>query len=294
MDMLDIYRQYGVDFRTDGHEHCRTGWVQTDCPYCSQHLKGHFRLGFNLTSRYFCCWSCGPQRLLDTVMRLTGVAYAECRELLSGYEIGRAQHRRKPSIKRGQVKLPAGVGELRQPHRDYLLRRGLNPTTVQNLWGVKGIGIASYLQWRLFIPIFFDWEIISWTTRSISSDTKLRYITADSESEKYPAKLVLYGEDYAKDAVIIVEGPIDVWKIGHGAVATLGTAYSREQVLRASRFPKRIICFDAEEAAQKRAVKLCEALSAFPGTTCNVILDSAKDPGAASNRELRQLRALIR
>jgi hypothetical protein len=292
MNILDIYRQYGVTYRVEGHEHCRRGWVQTDCPYCSQHLRGHFRLGFNLAGKYFCCWACGPQRLTDTVMLLTGVAYHAARELLDGYEFVRPQ-KNKQQMSRGQVKLPPNVGPLQPAHEAYLRRRLMKPDKLVKDWGIGGIGISANLAWRIFIPIHFDNEIVSWTTRAITDQTRLRYVTADADSEKYSCKLLLYGEDFARDAIIVVEGPMDAWRIGFGAVATLGTAYSRAQLLRMSRFPKRFICFDVESAAQKRARKLCTELAAFPGTTTNIVLESAKDPGAAHVDELRQLKKLI-
>jgi len=292
MNIIDIYKQYGVDYLLEGHEHCRKGWVQTDCPYCSKDWK-HYRLGFNLTGKYFVCWACGPHRLADTLMELTGVSFVEVKEILDTYEPLLSQQTTRPTIRRGKVVVPEGVGKLRQAHRDYLMKRGLNPKTIQTLWGVRGISFAKYLQWRLFIPIVYDGEMISWTTRSISKSAEKRYIAASEDDEKLPGKSVLYGEDFCRETVIVCEGPVDVWKVGRGAVATMGTSYTQSQLLRLLRYPRRYICFDSTPEGQVRADSLCEALMAFPGKTRKVILD-AKDAGEASAKELRDLRKLLK
>src|SRR5581483_4434906 len=108
--------------------------------------------------------------------------------------------------------LPAGVSDLLKPHRDYLLGRGFSPKQIedlQRLWGLAGIGVAGRLSWRLFIPIYYRGEMVSWTTRSLR-DTGLRYIRARPEEEKYRAHTLLYGHDLVRDTIIVVEGPFDV------------------------------------------------------------------------------------
>ena len=192
MDILEIYQQYGVDYAAEGHEHCRPGWIQTDCPYCSKGSQ-HYRLGLNIRSRYYNCWACGPQRFIDTLMELTGLPFYECKEVLSTYEpLGAASTRSKrQAIKRSAVVLPKGLlTNLLPQHKDYLKKRGLLPDTICDAWGVKGIGIANYLQWRLFIPIIYDHEIISWTTRSISDKADRRYIAAAEADECRPLRII--------------------------------------------------------------------------------------------------------
>jgi hypothetical protein len=105
-------------------------------------------------------------------------------------------------------------------------------------------------------------------------------------------KDLLYGEDYCRDAIVVTEGPTDAWRIGPGAVATFGLAYSRAQVLRISRYPLRVICFDSEPEAQRQARRMRDELTAFPGETVIVRLDS-KDAASAKPKEVRQLREFL-
>lgn len=174
-------------------------------------------------------------------------------------------------------------------HKEYLEKRGFNSAELKRLWRLKSIGLASKLAWRIFIPIHFNNETVSWTTRKIG-DNGARYISAKSTEEIVSAKTLLYGEDYIQQSLIVCEGPTDAWRIGPGAVATMGISYTKEQVSRISKYPQRVICFDSELEAQKRARKLCNDLESFPGKTLNVVLDS-KDPGSASYEEIQELRA---
>ena len=35
MDIVQLYQDHNVDFMTEGHPHCRPGWVNTVCPFCT-------------------------------------------------------------------------------------------------------------------------------------------------------------------------------------------------------------------------------------------------------------------
>lgn len=194
-----------------------------------------------------------------------------------------------PKTKRGSsVVLPNELGPLLPAHIQYLKQRGFNPEKLIRLWGIQGIGLSKQLSWRIFIPIILNGETISWTTRSIS-DNGLRYITASPLEESENHRELIYGEDHVRHSVVVVEGPIDVWRIGPGAVATMGTGYSRAQLLRISKYPLRCICFDSENTAQRRARQLANDLSSFSGVTTIAEL-SAADPGSADKKEIQELR----
>lgn len=192
----------------------------------------------------------------------------------------------------GAYRAPRGLSGLLQAHRRYLRSRGFNPEELERLWRIQAIGLGGRLRWRIFIPIYYKGEPVSWTTRSLS-DEGTRYLSAKAEEEKVSHKKILYGLDYVRDRTIVSEGPFDVWAIGPGAVCTFGTAFKVQQEAIIGSIPVRYICYDGNEEAQKRAKKLCQHLAAFPGKTANIVLD-AKDPAESRPKELRQLRALLR
>lgn len=284
MKFKQILQEYNIPFKDFGlHHHVTEGWINIDCPFCSKNSY-RFRMGYNLSKLYTNCWTCGSHSAIETLMEITSEPYKVISNLVGKID----REFVKSHAANNKLILPKNLGELQPAHKRYLEKRGLDPQEIQQLWGIKGIGVDSKLPWSIFIPVNINQEIVSWTTRSISDKGK-RYKSAPAEHEKISIKSVLLGEDYATHSIIVVEGPFDCFKIGHGAVCTFGITYTRNQILKISQYPKRVICFDSEKAAQQQAHRLCVSLSQFPGTTVNVVLD-AKDAGSASPREIRELR----
>jgi len=289
MSLPDLLANLQIDFKLAGeHHHAREGWVQIDCPFCS-HSPHKYHLGLVERGNLSNCWRCGIHRSSDALSLITGRSEKEMFLLLRPLFDLPAPRKVKTS---GKLSLPPHSDLLPQHHR-YLERRGFAPSEIESLWGVKGIGNSSRLSWRLLIPIFYEGEIVSWTTRSIGNHSA-RYINAKPDQEKISAKSILYGLDHCSPkAILLVEGPTDVWRIGPGAAAVMGTAYTESQIEILSRFPVRYICFDREPQAQRRAHAIIDQVSVFPGETYNIILEKASDPGEAKGRELRELRSLI-
>lgn len=281
MTVTEALQELGLDYREGGqHHHVNHGWVGVDCPRCSPGaLK--FRLG--IKGRAATCWQCGPVPLLAALHELTGRPYGELKLLLGDPDPPPKQER-----PRGALKVPEGLGPLLAPHRRYLEDRGFDPDELVRLWHLGAYGVHHRLAWRLFVPVTRGGRCVSWTTRNLR-DAGRRWVGAESDEEAEPAKAGLYGEDYPRHGVVVVEGPSDAWRVGPGAVATFGMAYTRPQVLRLSKYPVRAVCFDREEAAQAQARRLCRELAACGGKTVNVVLE-ADDPGSARPREIRELR----
>lgn len=284
MTVQEILDEHGVPWRSAGETpHVTHGWLGAVCPWCGEGT-GKFGLGFRLDSLACTCWKCGPHSAVDALAALTGQPWQRIKELLGSPEPLPREER-----PRGVLKLPAGAGPLLPRHRAYLRRRGFDPDELARIWGVGGIGLAARLAWRLLIPVAFRGRTVSWTTRDVTGRTSLRYVSARPDEEERPAKSVLYGIDHVRHAAVVVEGPADAWRIGPGAVATLGTGWTAEQLALLAAVPVRAVAFDRDPEAQRRAAALCEALAPFPGRTARVEL-SAADPGAAAADEVAELR----
>jgi len=286
MKLQNILQQLNIPFVTPGsHHHVRDGWFGVDCPYCSPGTH-RYRMGISLSGTKSHCWSCGGKGTIGVFAELSQQPYHKVKTLLQGIISNDDVVDTKVS---GKLILPKGLGPLEKSHRRYLERRGFDPDQLADTWGVEGIALAANLSWRIFIPIRLAGNPVSWTTRSLDPNAKSRYITAGKQEEKIHHKTILFGEDYAKHAVIVVEGPFDVFAIGQGAVATFGLSYTKEQVKRIARYPMRVIAFDNESKAKRKAFKLCRDLQTFPGETYRVIL-SGKDAASSPKRELMELR----
>jgi hypothetical protein len=287
--IADILANAGIPFKLAPHRNVRRGWLGTDCPRCSPY-SNKFKLGFELSTGRAHCWTCGGMYGPEVLAQILHQPQKEVYQLLG--ELPKYRSKQEDVKHHGTLKIPPGVGELLPAHRVYLEReRKLDPDVVSRTWNLKGIGIGGRLQWRIFIPIHDEYGVIvSWTTRSVGKNNPLRYCSATEEEEAYPHKSLLYGAHLARHTIIILEGPVDVWTIGPGAVATLGVGYSAKQKQLMMQYPVRIVCFDAEDDAQDRAEQLCKELSTFPGKTENLLLETGKDPNAADREEIQELR----
>jgi len=288
MSIEEILTELGIPFWRHGeHHHVRPNNYGLDCSRCSPG-SGAVRFSIRVDNFWAAsCWQCGKIPVVEALSEASGKPYGFVRSLLGDGGRETVAKDEKPP---GTLAIPAGVGPLLKPHRAYLERRGFDPDALARDWGVQGIGVSSRLAWRIFIPVTNKGKTVSWTTRAIADDNPRRYVNAGSDQEAVPAKSVLFGADKAGHAAIITEGPLDAMRIGPGGVATMGLVVSQAQIAAMAKFPVRAVCFDSEPAAQLRAEALCTALAGLPGRTVRVELESAKDAGAADERELRQLR----
>jgi hypothetical protein len=286
MNLIDILREHKVPFKRHGeHKHTTADHIQFDCPFCSKNT-GKYRLGLSLSKHYFTCWSCGFHNRIETLAELTGLPAYKCKQLLKGIDTEiPAEQKQKP----GKLILPKGLGPLLPVHKKYLKGRNYSPATLEKIWGIQGIGMASKMAWSIFIPIHHNGHLVSWTCRAIGEKNS-RYTSAKCTQEIIPHKELLYGEDYCEQTIVVHEGPTDVWRTGPGSVATFGTALTRSQVLKISKYPKRIICFDKD--AKGYSNKLCDLLCVFPGDTYEICLDS-KDPGSSTVEEISKIREFL-
>jgi len=244
-------------------------------------------MGYSLADGYCACWKCGWHPIVKVVAELLEVSFKEAALLTKTLLTEKTTHTKKT----GKLVIPPGVIPLMDPHKQYLSKRGFDWTDLDENWEVEGIGIAPRYSWSIFIPIHYRGEVVSWTTRAIGKKQS-RYCSASNKQESISHKDLLFGEDYCTHTIIVTEGPFDVFRIGPGAVATFGTAYSTSQVAKMIRFPRRYVCFDNEPEAQRRANALCDQLSVFDGDTFNITLNS-KDAGDTSGKELASLRKLL-
>lgn len=285
-----LFLEHGVQIAPSNHHHTRQGWLNIDCPFCSPN-SNRFRMGFNIKYKYFNCWTCGNHSTYSTIKTLTGIDKQRIKEIIGDFVY---KEKEKEEIL-GKYIEPMGIlPEMKQSHLSYLKNRFHKRTfEIIKKYQLKGIGnLGRDFAWRIFIPYIYRGEKVSWTTRSISDNAVPRYKTAKANQEKISSRKLLFGEDFCRHSIIVVEGPFDAMRIGPGAVAVGGLSYSKSQVLKISKYPYRYICFDNEPAANIRADRLVNDLSIFPGETSLIKID-AKDPGSASIEEIKKLRKLI-
>jgi hypothetical protein len=219
MKITELAEERGIPFKEGGqHHHVQFGYVGFDCPTCSPDWQA-FRLGYNLEKQFLSCWVCGFRPLISTLAEVFRTTTHEIKQLLNLVE----KEYKKVNVYAGKLVLPKNLVPLMNQHKRYLRQRGFDLNELESIWRInQGIGISSYLCWRVFIPIYHKGKVVSWTTRSISDEVDKRYINASPSEEAMKIKSILYGEEFCNHSVIVCEGPTDAWNVGCGAVCTFG------------------------------------------------------------------------
>lgn len=291
MDILQLYSDYSVDHKTEGHKHCRPGWVNTECPYCEGNPGYH--LGYHLESDHYVCWRCGFHAVQPTIARLLKVNEFDVRKILKQYGVLIPLFK-KESIIKVQIKshhFPSGTEPLTERHKKYLEDRNFDPDYLEQKWNLVGTGPVSLLdglnyKHRIIIPFFWNGQQVSFNGRDITNKSSYKYMECPADRELINHKTLLYGkqEDW-KDSAICVEGPTDVWRFGSRSFGTSGIKYTPKQVrLIAKTFKRVAVCYDGEE---KQALIQADALVGelrFRGVD-SFRVDIEGDPGGMKQDE---------
>jgi len=299
MDVLQIYIDNGIDHATEGHRHCRDGWVNTECPFCSGNPGLH--LSWNIEDEYFLCWRCGYHPPVKTLSTLLGISTSETFTLIKNYGIVRSYVKKAPVGKKEFI-LPTGIEKLTDQHKQYLKSRNFKPDKLEKVWGLKSTGPLSYVytkdkeydyRFRIFIPIHWNGILSSFDTRLAydlpKDSSKAKYKACPVDMEIRERKKILFGNQEAwRDTGIGVEGPTDVFRLGEAACATSGISYTQEQVKEIARiFKKFAVVFDDEPQAVKQGRKLVKDLQFRNVDAYQVKIKG--DPGSMSNSEAKKL-----
>jgi len=289
MDVIQLYQDYSVNFLTEGHKHCRPGWVNTPCPFCTGNPGYH--LGFELSSSYYVCWRCGWHPIDESLAKLLNVSRQEAVKIAKAYGNTIVYVRPPVSItKKVDHKLPSNVGPMGIMHRIYLDKRKFDPEKLEREWNLLGTGPVSLLdgldyKFRIVIPFIWDYKEVSFDSRDITGKHFAKYMACPKERELIPHKRILYGkQELWKSTGIIVEGPTDTWRLGVYSCATSGIKFTPKQVRVIAKAFKRVaVCFDDDPQAIEQANKLVSELK-FRGVDAFRV-DIEGDPGAMKQSE---------
>lgn len=292
VDIERLCRDYKIPSIESGHHHCHDGWIQLHCPQCAGG-KGGWHLGYNLERGNFNCWRCGPIKVTDAIAGLLHLSRREdIYKVLKEYQKGEEPLAKKEKVdRRGPVPRPPGLAPLQAQHKKYLKRRGFDPDRIVDEWGALGTAhLSGEWNWRVVCPICEqEGQVVAYLGRSISDEAKPKYRMTRDEDVLVDPRSLLYGiHRVQRDAVVIVEGPTDVWRLGPGAVALLGIDWKKEQANRLRKFHRRYILFDPDDNAQQRADALANHLSLFEGET-EIVTGLSTDPGDLSDRKAQKV-----
>lgn len=300
-DVMGYLMSKGITPTTEG-PNTTPGWINIDCPWCGDKMK---HLGINLENNGMSCWRCGGHNIGKLVQLLENCSWSEAMEIMEKYQnFNRPEKLEKTLVPAGKVEIPK---EFRQnplnetmiiaemiPAYKFLESRGFLGCITKMLrkyelyysgwWGIK-------YKFRILFPIYIHHQLVTFMTRDVTGKAKEPYISQPPNEAVIPCKHTLYGYDEVSPGatVVLVEGPIDQWKLGTGSLATWGTGWTMEQIaLLRSLYPKKVyILFDSEEVAQEQAKKLGKAIWYCDSEV--LYLDDHKDPGELTIQEGKEV-----
>jgi len=284
-------REHSIATAPGGHKHRRPGWVQVECPFCTGNPGYH--LGYNIQNDYFNCWRCGHKSVSDVIMRFLDCSYRDAQRELKMFK-GRPRFKKdkedlRPKL-RSACKWPPDCGPLKKQHKQYLKSRDFDPDVLEERYQLRGTGYLGNYKFRIIAPIFFEHKMVSYQGRDITERSALPYKACAQADEARDHKHCLYGAELVPGSdVVIVEGIVDAWRLGPGAVATFGIEHTQAQLNLLRKYRRRFVYYDsADVQAMEQAEKLAAALSAFRGEV-EIIETEWEDPGEMPQEEANEL-----
>lgn len=283
MTIIDFLEMYHLSFSKTSNVGAE--YISIQCPFCSDNS---FHGCIHTKKIFYNCWKCGWHPMEKVIQEITELPTKEIKKIireLTGVPI----IRKRKEIKEKPTTLRLEGEELTDKHRNYLLSRNYDPDFIIEKYKIKGTNHLGDYKFRIIAPIFFEKQLVSYQGRDITDQSKSRYKACPKEKEIIHHKHILYNIDNAiSDTLIIVEGIMDVWRLGDGSVATFGTGYSQEQIdlIVKKGYKKVFIIYDP--GAQDKANILGKNLNLF-GIQATIIDLLDCDPGELSENEAKNL-----
>lgn len=260
-DVQEYLSERGYTYVSEG-KNVSAGWLGINCPYC--HDKSN-HMGINLQSLTISCWKCGKRgNVLSLVMIIDGCSFNRAKDIITKFPLKEFSHLVRPKRTPAEKTMfPSGTSETLLPiHEKFLVSRGYDPVIIQRKYDVMGVGpTLDDWKFRLLIPVYMNQTLQTYVGRDTTSKAEVKYQNAPIEKSVLQAKSSIYNLDNSKNYAIIVEGILDAWRIGDGAIATFGTQYTIDQlhIIATKKYEKVFVLYDSD--ALDMAHKLASSLT---------------------------------
>ena len=287
MLLTDFLDDYGIEYWDHG-KNVSPGWINIQCIFCEDHSN---HLGIRLSDLRVSCWRCGGNKIHRLIMGIAECSYQESQNtylllrssLGVGYQSPLYSTASSSELSK-MVSLPREcTKEFPKDHITYLKNRGFNPKKIIKKYKLQAVHTIGKYKFRIIIPIYMNKKLVSFTSRDITDEQKLRYKGASESECILKTKEVIYNYDTLSKGsdAILVEGPTDVWKLGNGTISTLGITYTRKQIIaiKKKKIRNMFILFDRGRKERIAAKKLARIFAPLVKSIEVVTLNKVKDPG---------------
>jgi len=302
INIEDYLKSKGIRTWDEG-KNVKDGWINIQCPFCddkSNHLGISPTGGIN-------CWRCPAKgTIVKLVMSIERKGVKQALEALQKFKAYSSMPKNFESFLDTRL---AGTTAHTQnidsiflteqikstifpAHATYLRKRNFDPDKIYSKYKLYTGGSLGKYKNRIIIPFYSRGNKITFTSRDITDKSGIPYLHQPVGEGPTNPKEEIYNIDSCGDTIIVVEGPIDVFRIGNGCGATCGIKFTHRQVLLLSQFKRVFIMYDAEPEAQEQATRLASNLSSMVPHV-EIITLGKGDPGEMTSEEVTRLRSEI-
>jgi len=285
-DIKSFLTSRNVPYWTSG-KNVTQGWTQIQCLFCSDPSD---HLGIS-SEGFYNCWRCGAKgHVSKLIMAIEDCSYRQAEQIVHNFSTLTEEVERQPTE---PFSLPES-GKWKKMHREYLQHRGFDPEIVIEKYGLFPVNETGEYKFSIIIPVIQEGRVVNFSSRDVSGKRKEKYRHCPNNKSIIPINETLYGIDSVGEKCIVVEGTHDVWKIGDGAVALHGTAFTGKQLdllIHRSGLREVYVMFDGDETGKEKGRIFAEALD-YSGTfeKVELILLDSGDPCDLSLEEVGDLR----
>ena len=316
MQIKEILEKNNIAFLETGNN-VKKGNISIKCPFCTNDPSYH--MGINLETGVYGCWRDSSHRGKNfswVLRKLLKCSIEEAKNILNNRvldsdwkskvlnKLNHTQEKEIPHIK--NLKLPTQFKKISQTGYtsifwEFLLARGFKDVNkIINRYRIKCCLTGDWRR-RLIFPLYFKGNLISWGSRSVSTNEKLKYKDLGVlESVIYP-KHFLYNFDnlyeYGGTVLYITEGIFDFLKMDlflplkYKATCLFTKTITNQQLemllLLSTKFKEIRVLLDSD--AYLQSLKLVSQLKILPIKITNYKLPNGrKDPGELSYNEVRK------
>ena len=310
VDFETIFQKYNIPTAQSGR-HKRQGYSNVVCPFCTGSDGMH--RGFCQETGHSTCYRCGfspTPKALSAVLRID---FDKAQQLINQHTTGFIKSSYQGFCSEVNVcdTKSLNIRDMVKFHRLYLEKRGFNVDRLIHFFNLKSTGTETnpfYYKNKIFIPFYLNNELVTYSTRDISVDTKQsgmrsKYITCKKQQSVLPPNYFIYNFDNIRHRknkrTLFFEGCADVWKFPTCAGALSGVKFPPAQVkFIVDNFNFPVFLLDCDDAGDKGAQKAFDEIEVLTGRTPEVYeLDgslknsdgSLKDPGDFTYSEVEDL-----
>lgn len=306
-NIVRFFEEKGVKYKSRG-ENIGRGWIGIEsCPFCG---KGGYHYGLHQDTKRSSCWVCGSgiasKNIHFLIHKLIDCSISQAKKYVLEYQDSAS----------ADLSFPSYAVACEMPPETHIY--SVTPRKLVNYFEQqRGFDDGNFLASKyglmmtrphalrpnsILFPYFYQGEFVTYVTRSI---VEKGYKTAPISKSVIDAKRTLYNIDSCSQGqnMLVVEGPIDVLKVGHvvgdsnsdNVCGTNGTKWTFEQVLMIveKRPSKVFVCYDSLEIdAQSSAQKLVDTLSFIGIESARIELSQTAnlDPGGLNVEQVKRLR----